>query len=205
MSRPTCLDLFCGAGGAGHGYYLAGFDVTGVDNRPQKRYPYKFILADALEYVAAHGHEYDFIHASPPCQFGSVQTPAEQRHLHKNLIPQTRELVRTLGKPYIIENVAGSREHLINPVMLCGSMFGLEVLRHRYFENSFGLFQSPAGCAHYSDPVIVTGMTKKLRDGKRPQNTAEEKRQAMGTPWMTEKEVTQAIPQLTQNILARKS
>jgi DNA (cytosine-5)-methyltransferase 1 len=38
-----------------------------VDIRPQPRYPFEFVQADALEYVAAHGHEYDVIHASPPC------------------------------------------------------------------------------------------------------------------------------------------
>ncbi len=67
MSRPRLLDLFCGAGGAGDGYHRAGFDVTGVDINPQPRYPFAFVQGDALEYVAAHGREYDLIHASPPC------------------------------------------------------------------------------------------------------------------------------------------
>ena len=30
------LDLFCGAGGAAMGYHGAGFDVYGIDNKPQK-------------------------------------------------------------------------------------------------------------------------------------------------------------------------
>jgi 23S rRNA G2069 N7-methylase RlmK/C1962 C5-methylase RlmI len=68
MSAPRLLDLFCKAGGAGMGYHRAGFDVVGVDHEPQPRYPFAFVQADALEYLAAHGHEYDAIHASPPCQ-----------------------------------------------------------------------------------------------------------------------------------------
>ena len=67
-SKPKLLDLYCGGGGAGMGYHRAGFDVTGVDNRPQPHYPFAFIQADAIEYCLDHGHEYDAIHASPPCQ-----------------------------------------------------------------------------------------------------------------------------------------
>ncbi len=63
---PKLLDLYGGAGGAGRGYMDAGFDVTGVDIEPQPDYPGTFILGDALAYLAAHGHEYDAIHASPP-------------------------------------------------------------------------------------------------------------------------------------------
>ena len=67
-NRPILLDLFAGGGGAAMGYYLAGFQIVGIDNRPQPRYPFTFVEADALEYVAEHGHEFDAIHASPPCQ-----------------------------------------------------------------------------------------------------------------------------------------
>ena len=62
------LDLFCGAGGAAVGYHRAGFDeIVGVDLVAQKRYPFTFVQGDALEYIREHGHEFDAIHASPPC------------------------------------------------------------------------------------------------------------------------------------------
>lgn len=43
------------------------------------------------------------------------------------------------GVPYVIENVPGAP--LLDPVLLCGSMFGLRTYRHRLFEASFPLRQ----------------------------------------------------------------
>jgi DNA (cytosine-5)-methyltransferase 1 len=67
-ARPRLLDLFCGAGGAAVGYHRAGFDIVGVDIKPQKNYPFAFVQGDALDYCREHGHEFEAIHASPPCQ-----------------------------------------------------------------------------------------------------------------------------------------
>jgi DNA (cytosine-5)-methyltransferase 1 len=136
--RPKILDLFCGAGGAGYGLYEAGFDVTGVDIKPQKRYPrneyMRFVQADAIEYALAHGWQYDAVWASPPCQSHSQITPDKSKHV--DLIPHTRFALESLGLPYIIENVYGAKKALRNPVMLCGADFGLKVYRHRLFESN---------------------------------------------------------------------
>lgn len=139
--KPKLLDLFCKAGGAGMGYHRAGFEVVGVDIEPQRRYPFTFVKADALAYAAAHGYAYDAIHASPPCQAHSIITPKYARDKHVDLIPHTRWMLESLGLPYVIENVAGARDALRNPIMLCGSQFGLKVYRHRLFESNVFLFQ----------------------------------------------------------------
>lgn len=131
--RPLLLDLFCGSGGAGMGYHRAGFEVVGVDINPQPDYPFDFHQGDALELLARWGGAFDVIHASPPCQASSALTKGtNQGRQYINLIPSTRELLATFDGPSVIENVQGS--DLRRDLTLCGEMFGLGVLRHRYFE-----------------------------------------------------------------------
>ncbi len=114
--KPKLLDLFSGAGGATRGYQLAGFYVTGVDIAPQPRYVGEvFVQGDALEYLAAHGHEFDAIHASPPCQSYStleaVNRGAAYAEKYPKLVLPLRELLQGIGKPYVIENVPGAGLH----------------------------------------------------------------------------------------------
>jgi DNA (cytosine-5)-methyltransferase 1 len=137
MSQPRLLDLFCGAGGAARGYQQAGFYVVGVDIKPQPRYiGEEFVQADALEYLAAHGQEFDAVHASPPCQGYSIMRnlPWLREKVYPLLIQPTRELCAAIGNPYVIENVMGAH---LEAGWLCGQMFGRPFFRHRYFDTSF--------------------------------------------------------------------
>lgn len=200
--RPRLLDLYCGAGGAAVGYARAGFAVTGVDISPQPRYPFAFVQADALAYVAAHGHEYDAIHASPPCQRWSAMTArhgAERSALHPSLIAPTREALAASGAPYVIENVPGARLELRDPLMLCGSMFALRagaygLRRHRLFEASVWIWP-PTACAHTGPALPVYGHAggSSLRDGLTFPGVAAW-REGMGIDYMTGAELAEAIP-----------
>lgn len=130
----------------GMGYYLAGFDVVGVDIEVQPEYPFEFIQADAIKYVKEHGDKFDFIHASPPCQHFTKYNNCRKnlKEKYEDLIEPTRQALIESGKPYVIENVVGAP--LLNPITLCGSMFGLDVRRHRLFESNMDLEQPK--CKH---------------------------------------------------------
>lgn len=138
--KPRLLDAFCGAGGATRGYQRAGFHVTGVDIAPQPNYcGDEFHRGDAVEFIRGHGHEFDAIHASPPCQSSSLITKGTNRgREYPELIPPTREALLATGRPWAIENVIGAA--IRRDLLLCGEMFpGLRVIRHRVFE-AYGWF-----------------------------------------------------------------
>jgi DNA (cytosine-5)-methyltransferase 1 len=200
--RPKLLDLFCGAGGAAMGYYRAGFDVVGVDIKPQPRYPFEFHQADALEFCAAHGTEFDVIHASPPCQAYSITRNLKtSRSNHPDLVALTRENLRATGLPFVIENVPGAP--LVNPLMLCGSMFGLGVIRHRLFETNPVFWFAPMTCKHGDVlPMWWKSRRKALAAGRTFEYITvagksflmHEAKTAMGIDWMTREGIAQAIP-----------
>ncbi len=190
------LDLFCGAGGCTRGYQMAGFEMDGVDIKPQPRYVGgRFFQADALEFVAEHGHEYDFIHASPPCQaFTRAQNATGRAHLHPNLVPPTRAALCSTGLPYVIENVVGAP--LENAVVLCGLSFGLRVKRHRLFESNM-LILAPPCPSHKVDYYVIFGHeVRNRRHGSAAgrKNSIAKGREAMGIDWMTRAELSEAIP-----------
>ncbi len=152
MSRPRLLDLFCGAGGSAVGYFRAGFDVEGVDIKPQPHYPFKFYQADALIFSL---EGYDAYHASPPCQGVSATRclPWLANKDYEVLIAPVRKRLKATGKPYVIENVMrakwgskqlerfGLSEHGMQAGWLCGCMFGLSFYRQRLFETNFAWLQ----------------------------------------------------------------
>jgi hypothetical protein len=128
----TVLDLCCCSGGASMGYHLAGFDVTGVDIEPRPNYPFPFVQADAIAYVREHGHRFDLVHASWPCQHRAAITKGTNRHLqdqYPDLLEPGREAMLSAGRPYVIETTEARPD-----IVLCGTQFGLPILRHRRFE-----------------------------------------------------------------------
>lgn len=201
--RPRLLDLFCCQGGASMGYHRAGFDVVGVDINPQPHYPFDFVQADALEYLAEHGHEFDAIHASPPCQ---AHTKAQRimGNEHEDFIPRTRLMLyglnwhRTVNLhlppvPWVIENVPDSP--LLNPVVLCGAMFGIGTYRHRLFESNRTL-RAPE---HPEHTARHTKMGRPPKDGEFMHivgnfSGADQAREIMGMPWATRDGLREAIP-----------
>lgn len=191
------LDLFCCAGGAGEGYHRAGFEVVGVDIEPQPRYPFEFYQADALAFVAEHGHEFDAVHASPPCQGYSSMRYVTGRE-YPRLISDTRRLLTAIGKPYVIENVEGAYDYMVNPAMLCGTMFDLRVFRHRLFESNVMLMAMPhRSHRHYGRAAKQGRMPSAERQYVTCTGSysgAEYARRAMGIDWMNRHEMAQAIP-----------
>lgn len=198
MSRPKLLDLFCGAGGAAMGYHRAGFEVVGVDIKPQPHYPFEFHQADAMTFPL---DGFDAIHASPPCQRYTVaQNATRNSDAHPDLVQPVRERLSEHGKPYVIENVVGAP--MKDALVLCGSMFGLHVKRHRLFESSLFMLQPKCQHREYkpqfppcsterSNPTrfISPGFTK----GRGNQQKAVEE-WAMGIDWMSRDELSEAIP-----------
>jgi DNA (cytosine-5)-methyltransferase 1 len=205
--KPRLLDLFCGAGGAAVGYHRAGFEVVGVDIKPQPRYPFEFAQADALS-VLEDGHywqglrpdgstwhfyvqNFAAIHASPPCQAYSVATRDKSKH--PDLIAEVRALLIATGLPYVIENVPGAP--MENAVMLCGSSFNLRVRRHRLFETNWPLMTMPCAHGQQGQPVGVYGggTGKGQKRGRKVMSSAEAM-EVMEMPWSDRAGATQAIP-----------
>lgn len=185
------------------GYHRAGFEVVGVDINPQPHYPFEFHQADALEFCAAHSAEFDVIHASPVCKGYSNLRSLWKNRTYPDQIGELRQVLKATGKPYVIENVPGAP--LFDPLLLCGSMFGLRVYRHRLFECNPKIDATQGVCNHWAkasgnrslkaqkrvtpnltdfDILTVTGHDFIVADA----------RIAMGIDWMTRDELSQAIP-----------
>lgn len=210
--KPCLLDLFCCAGGAGVGYRRAGFDVVGVDIKPQPNYPLPFIQADVLKLDPRFIAFFDAVHASPPCQsYSDLAKRNANGHRWPRLIEPVREMLLRSGLPYVIENVEGAP--LFNPIVLCGTMFPkLRVLRHRLFEANFLI----PPLAHNKHPKVHTFDKRKSHFGKTDEwkdfvqvtgggnCTLAAAREAMGIDWMTKGELNEAIPPAYTEFIGRE-
>ena len=205
--KPKLLDLFCGAGGAAMGYHRAGFEVVGVDIKPQKNYPFEFHQADALTFPL---DGFDVIHASPPCQRYSSATrmTAGRKDDHPDLLGKTRDALISSGKLWAIENVMGAPFHYY--IKLCGTMFGLKTYRHRGFETSILIlnpFQSR--CLH-KEKLSHNGWGASengfcgCSGNQKFAGHFELAKKSMGIDWMTWKELTQAVPPAYTNFIGVK-
>ena len=209
------------------GYHRAGFEVVGVDIKPQPHYPFEFHQADAFEYLRDHGHEFDAIHASPPCQAHSALKTMPNSKQHDDLLTPMRRELQQAGKPFVIENVVGAP--MFDALTLCGTMFDLgvgsaELRRHRIFECSH-FIPRPGPCRHYMrgkvigvygghgrdrrrvkpKTVTIIGHAgwSSVRDGTQ-QFSTDERKIAMGIDWMNGNELSQAIPPAYTEYIGRK-
>lgn len=214
------LVLFCAAGGGSTGYARAGLTPYGVDIDPQPSYPFEFALDDALGYLEYLCHiramgplpapfDFDAVHASPPCQhYSSATRVSGNAASHPALIAPVRARLQELGLPYVIENVEGARDELVDPLMLCGAMDEfpeLRVIRHRYFEISGFEVPQPEHRAH---PLCYTMDKRKPHYGQLDEMvdyvqvngggncSVAAAKDAMGMDWpgLTKHDLNEAVP-----------
>ena len=218
------LDLFCGAGGAAEGYYRAGFtSIVGVDNKSQRNYPFEFVQDDALDYLEGLMFDrretfFDAIHASPPCQAYSITRHSHNAE-HPDLLPATRDLLKRSGLPYVIENVPGAP--MPGAIVLCGAAFNLRahdsatgldlwLRRHRLFESNVPLM-GPGGCmcrgkeigGVYGGGSSDRNHARNVRRGGYTPG-AQVRKELMGIGWMTQDELSQAIPPAYTEFVGRQ-
>lgn len=201
MSKPRLLDLFCGAGGCTKGYQEAGFYVVGVDIEPQPHYcGDEFHQDDALFRLRHDLHwrktgdfrSFDAIHASPPCQ-AYAEVAQDRKGDHPELLDSTRELLKATGLPWVLENVTNAP--MPDSFVLCGSTFGLPVIRHRRFEVWPSIGLAPSACHQRKHGRGVShgpGFYPYARKQWRP--AWREHVLPAVWPWMTLEEAGQAIP-----------
>lgn len=181
------------------GYHRAGFDVVGVDIKPQPNYcgDY-FVQTDALEAldrlswglglsdhdIAWHIEDFAAIHASPPCQhYANVTRWQGNQDDHPDLIEPTRRLLEATGLPWVMENVR--TPELRADFMLCGTALLLPFRRHRHFETNWSGLVLSHGCQHRPTDLSFD------HGGKQPESAY---RDALGCEWMTVIESRDAIP-----------
>lgn len=208
------------------GYHRAGFEVIGVDINPQPHYPFEFHQGDALRTLRCliegdgpiwlHEAGFDAIHASPPCQgylhLTRLNEALGRTHAHTQAIAETRSLLISSGRPWVIENVASASREMVDPARICGTHFWMPLQRHRLFESSLAIEGTP--CAHHRFTQRRYWTSRRAKDGSRVRSTVvnvyghggETHRWpgAMGIDWMTTAELAEAIPPAYTEYIGRQ-
>jgi DNA (cytosine-5)-methyltransferase 1 len=187
------------------GLHMAGFEVVGVDNKPQPRYPFAFVQGDALN-PPFDLDDFDFIWASPHCQPYTLARNMKSVLPKPEQIPQVRELLKSVRGLTCIENVP--RSPLRIDLRLDGWMFPeLRVIRERWFELNFFVLAPPV-----SRPkgLLSAGYLSVIGSGTPPYMVAKgirygvnDCRRAMGIDWMSRYGLSQAIPPAYSEFIGR--
>jgi DNA (cytosine-5)-methyltransferase 1 len=126
------IDLCCGIGGASVGYKMAGWQVAlGVDTEPYKDYPFSMYHHDFEHFLETRMdavNNVDLIHLGLP----------KSKHMPNfdKRVDAARRLLKTTGKPYVIEFNEMDKKSAYNPIVLCGTMFGKQMIYHKFYETN---------------------------------------------------------------------
>lgn len=202
--RPVLLDVGCGRGGAGVGYYTAGFDIVGVDIAAQPLYPFEFHQAEGVAFIGEHGHKFDAIHVSPHCEgFSRLRNLTSTRY--PRMIAEFRDACRAAGVPYVIENVADAANDMHNPIMLCMSTWARRSYRHRLFESNMPLVEP----LHFEHTMPQAKLGRAARPGEAFQAMGHFPqiamvRQQMEMPWADRDGIADSIPPIYAEFVGRQ-
>ena len=123
------------------------------------------------------------------------------------MLEPTRQALLQTGRPYVIENVPGAPLH--NPVELCGSMFGLETYRHRWFEfGGPGIPDMLAVPIHQQHHARTAKMGRPVMPGEYMHivgnfSGVAKAREVMGMEWASRDGLREAIPPAYTEWIAR--
>lgn len=122
MTKPTVLDLFCGAGGLSKGFETAGFKIlAGNDNWKDALETFKINHPEAIpiqgditkkevreKIIEAVDRKVDVIVGGPPCQAYSLAGKRNPTDPRGKLFEQYVEIVKEINpKFFVMENVKG--------------------------------------------------------------------------------------------------
>lgn len=91
-----------------------------------------------------------------------------------------------------------AREHLIDPVMVCGTGLNVRVRRHRLFETNWPLIGVPCAHGRFTDRIFPGSSNRP--NGRTVMNVGEYRvplatqREVMAMPWADLYGISQAIP-----------